>query len=105
MRTPIVLSSFVGLIATPAVAACQLDNDDFAALRLSPSGISDQQAVDTLSDEEQKHLCMTRDVLKKLRKANGEFTGEAQPEYWVRYLAPDEKAIFVKATKAWLFKK
>jgi hypothetical protein len=104
MRIPLVLSLSLALIATPALGACQLDSSDLAALRLSPSGIQDQQAVDQLPADDQVRLCTTRDALKKLRKENNEFHGKVPPEYWVRYLAPDEKTLFVQAAKAWLFK-
>jgi len=96
---------FLVFIATPAGAACQLDGDDFAALRLSPSGIQDQQAGDKLPNEQQIGLCNTRAVIRKIRDAHNVWVGNAAPDYWPYFLAPDEKTIAIKAANAWLIKR
>jgi hypothetical protein len=104
MRIPLVLALFLAFIATPAVAACQLDSNDFAALRLSVSGIADRQAADALPDDQKLALCTTRELMRKIRSANNTYVGTAKPEYWPYFLSPEEKTIAIKAVNAWIIR-
>jgi hypothetical protein len=105
MKTLASLAVLFVVFADPALASCQLDGNDFAALSLSPSKIQDQKTVDALPADQQNALCVTRATAKQLHAQGDEWIGpDDKPDYWVRYLSPAEKDIFVKAATDWINK-
>jgi hypothetical protein len=95
MKAPLVSLPLLLFLTTSAFAGCRLDSKDFAALRLSPSHLQNQQAVNRLSQDKQTNICVTRTFVRELRQNPSQFMDKKIPDFWPFYLSPDEKTFVV----------
>jgi hypothetical protein len=97
MKLLLAAAAMLLVSAAHATVPCQLTDQDYTAIKSSPSGL-DKQTIATLPADRAQILCNTRTFAKKVMASNGNI--QQAENYSPYYLTPNENKTIGAAVDA-----